>query len=508
MAFIIPVGLLSLLLFAGCSSHGTVAVENPHAEDRSKLSKIKNATQEIEAFEASRKNSSAPAMMLAPVYQEISVFDEQKITFSAEQANFHKVMYSIAEISGLNLIIDKDVDIQIPVTISVKEAYLKEVLDIVMNISGCYYELKGNILHVKQFEEKSFLIPYVHSSTSFTTQLGGDMLSSASGSSSSGSSGGSSQGVKGEFKLKFDNPVEINNFYEQLEKNIASLLSADGKYTLNRFTGVLNVYDKKTNVDTIEGIIQKIKKQSNKQVLIEAKILEVVLNDNHSLGVSWDAVANNVLATGDQLQLQQTLGLSGAVAGTMTYSAKNFSSIITALDESGNVDTLSNPSINVLSGQSAVISSGKLIPFWEKEVQTTQGTGGSASNSEVTYNRRDVLNGVTMGVTPTVMSDNRIMLNIIPITSSIEDIVYYVDENGNSVASAPILNVKEAGTIVYAKNNDLVLIGGLINNTVSTKVEKIPWLSEIPWMGALFTRTVKTDEKRELVILIRLRTAE
>ncbi|MDO8453565.1 MAG: hypothetical protein Q7S59_03220 [Sulfurimonas sp.] len=496
MAYFISI-ILVLAIFTGCSNHN-----DSLGEDAKKQLNIKSAKQEMDAFKKSSTKGSIPEMVLPPVYQNVSVFDDKKISFSAEDAPFSKVMYSISELSGLNLIIDQDIDKNITITMSVNEAGLLEALDVIMNLSGCYYDLNGNILHVKQFERKTFLIPYVHSNTSFTTELGGDTLNSAN----SGMGGG--QGIKGDFKLKFDNPKEINSFYEQLEKNIASLMSSEGKYTLNRFSGILSVHDKKANVNAVEVMVNRVKKQCNQQVLIEAKILEVVLNDNHSLGISWDAVANSVLSSGDKLQLQQPLGLSSAVSGTMTYSANNFSSVIKALDEYGDVDTLSNPSISVLSGQSAIISSGKLLPFWEKEVQTTQGTGGSASTSEVTYTRRDVLNGLTMGVTPTIMDDANIMLNVIPITSSIEDVVEYADENGKTVASAPVLNVKEAGTIIYAKNNDLVLIGGLINNAVSKKEEKVPLLGDIPWLGSLFTRTVKKDEKRELVILIRIKVAE
>ncbi|HUH42207.1 MAG TPA: hypothetical protein VLZ29_03750, partial [Sulfurimonas sp.] len=131
-----------------------------------------------------------------------------------------------------------------------------------------------------------------------------------------------------------------------------------------------------------------------------------------------------------------------------------------------------------------------------------------ASTSEITYNRRDVLDGVTMGVTPTILEDGKIMLNIIPITSSIEEIVNYTDENGAAVATAPVLNIKEAGTVIYAKDNNLVLIGGLINNTVSKQKSTVPWLSDIWGLGALFSKTINKDEKRELVILIRLKIIE
>ncbi|MDQ1340044.1 MAG: biosis protein MshL, partial [Campylobacterota bacterium] len=82
------------------------------------------------------------------------------------------------------------------------------------------------------------------------------------------------------------------------------------------------------------------------------------------------------------------------------------------------------------------------------------------------------------------------------------------DEGGASVATAPVLNIKEAGTIIYAQDNSLVLIGGLINNTIKKQESKVPLLGDLPYLGALFTKTVNSDEKRELVILIRLKIVE
>lgn len=500
MAIFVQIGFI-LIFLMGCSAQSVT----PQSKDQ------QNASKEIEAFKEKSKKRSAPELKLPSVYQEITVFDEKKVTFASQNAKLDSVLYSMAEIAGLNLIMDKDVDTSATVTVSLKDAPLKDALDTIMKISGCFYDLRGNILHVKQFEQKSFRVPYVHSVSSFKTELGGDMLSSSKSSSSSsgGSSGGGSSGqssTKGEFSLKYDNPVDANNFYDQLEKNIAATISKNGKYTLNRFSGILSVYDKRETINAVEEMINKVKKEASKQVQIEAKILEVVLNDAHSLGVSWDVVAHSVLQSGDQLNMGQTLGLSGAVAGTMSYSSRNFSSVITALKESGDVDTLSNPSINVLSGQSAMISSGKLVPFWEKQVQTTSST--STSGTEVTYNRRDVLDGVTMGVTPTIMEDGRIMLNIVPVTSKIEEVVNYTDQAGNPVASAPIINIKEAGTVIQAKDNDLVLIGGLINKSTQKQKDSVPLLGDIPYLGGLFTKSVDTHEKRELVILLRLKVVE
>jgi len=516
----ISIVLCSLVFISGCSSVDEPQVkEKPKTETRyipkGDIDPKSDASREIKAFEDSNRKSvknDIPSLVLPSPYEDMSVFSDEKITLSAQDVKFATLLHTISKLSGLNLIIDKSVDVNTPITLSVNETSVEDVLDILMQSTGSYYQVKGNILYVKQFMTKSFSIPYVHTVTSFSTQLGGDTLSSANsgGSSSGGSGGGGStgSGIKGDFSLKYDNPDSMNGFYEQIEENIKLLMSSEGKYTLNRFSGVLNVYDRKSNVENIEKFISDIKSHTHKQVLIEARILEVVLNKGHSLGISWEAVVDNVMKSGDKLLLQQSLAVTGSVAGTITYSSKNFSAIVTALNESGDVDTLSNPRIKVLNGQSAIISSGKLVPFWEKEVQTVQGTGGSASNTEVTYNRRDVLNGLTMGVTPTIMDNGNIMLNVIPITSNIEEVVDYYDEDGKVVASAPILNIKEAGTVIYAKDNDLVLIGGLINNTKEKKDQSVPYLSDIPMLGSLFKSTMTTDQKRELVILIRLKVIE
>ena len=499
MGYIISIGL-SLLLLTGCASQHDPKVQ---AERKKALSKKTTAAQEIAAFESRpKKKRKAVGRVFPPTYQKIPALQNKKVTFSAEEANLRQVLYSIIGGSGLNLVINHDVDSDIPITISVENAKAQDVLNTIMSMSGYHYTVQGNILHVKSFIQKMFVIPYVQSMTTMNTELGGDMLGSAQ---SGGESGGSDQGMKGDFSLKFDKPEKMNSFYEQLEDNIKALMSPEGRYTLNRGSGVLSVYDKKDRVDEIESVVNTIKTRSGRQVLIEAKILEVVLNDEHNLGVSWDAVVDEVIRSGDQLVMQQTLGLEGSVAGTMSYSARNFNAIITALNASGDIDMLSNPRIKVLSGQSALISSGKLVPFWEKEVQTTAvGSVGSAALQEVIYKRRDVLNGITMGVTPIIMEDGRIMLNIVPITSNIEEVIEHFDEDGKSVASAPILNVKEAGTVIYANDNDLVSIGGLINNTISKKQEKIPALGDLPGLGQFFTKTTNTDEKRELVILLKL----
>jgi MSHA biogenesis protein MshL len=460
-----------------------------------------SASAEIKKFNDLKRSTSPAPMVLPSVYQNISPLSGKTISLSAENANLRQVLYLISQNSGLNLVVDPDVDVSKTITLTLNKAATQDALDTVMDLSGCSYTLKGNMLYIKQYSQRTFAIPYVHTQTSFDSSLGGDILG-----------GGTVTGVSGKFALNYKNPIEANDFYKQIETNIKELLSPNGKFTLNQFAGVLVVTDTAATLDSIGEMLKKIKKNTSRQVLIEAKILEVSLNDTHQLGVDWATLPG---AIGD-FTLGQALGLENfKKGGVLAYNDKHLNAIITALDTAGDVQTLSNPRIKVASGQSALITSGKLVPFWDLEVTPGTTTNGVTTPALYEYTRRDVLDGLSLGVTPKITEEGQIILNIIPVTSSIEGekTLEGFTSSGDTtttgtVATAPIINIKEAGTIIYAKDNDLVLIGGLISNTKKDYRESVPLLGEIPYAGALFSRTDTKDEKRELIILLKLNLVE
>jgi MSHA biogenesis protein MshL len=507
MVGIVQIVLLSLLLLSGCSWQ------------QQKITPRDYGTQSVKkeiAVAKRRSVSSPPPLLLPPVYQPLDPLADQTISFTGESVKLSKLLYAVSRSAGLNLVVDRDVPAEMPITLTLENASLKEALGVLMDISGCYYDLKGSILHVKRMVTKTFVVPYVHMQTSSTTELGGDILGSAQSGGSSSSSGGSGGGgsgqtaVSGKRTLTYSNPEEANDFYAQLEENVQRILSEEGRYTLNRYSGILTVHDTKKRVDEIESLIESVMERTGKQILIEAKILEVILNQDHQYGVEWQRVFDN-LANNAKLTFTQSLGLQGIVAGAIQYTSDNWNVILSVLHNAGDVETLSNPRIKVLNGQSALLSSGKLVPFWEKEVEYTAVSSGGASTvavPQITYNRRDVLDGIAIGVTPVIMPDGRIMLNIVPINSSIEKIVDYKDEKGNTVATAPIINMKEAGTTVFSNDNEIVVIGGLINTTEKKVVEGVPFLDEIPGFGAFFRNEQKSFEKREMVILLKINVVE
>ena len=252
-------------------------------------------------------------------------------------------------------------------------------------------------------------------------------------------------------------------------------------------------------MEQIENFVKTLKRETQKQVLIEAKIIEVTLSKEFRYGIDWNLLMRDFLGTGASVRVVQSLAL-GESYGQVLITGKDFQSVINALERTGNIETLSNPRIRVLNGQTALISSGIIVPFWEKEINTVT---GNATTQEITYTRSNVLDGVLLGVTPYI-EDDQIMMNIVPVSTRIQDIRQLVD-NGQVVAEAPVLNIKEAGTIVRVKDGDLIIIGGLIG-TEKRKIEsKIPGLGDLPGIGALFKRQETLRLKKELIIFLRPR---
>jgi len=354
---------------------------------------------------------------------------------------------------------------------------------------------------------KTFHIPYVHTDSNYKVSLGGDVLGSAQAASQVGGIGGgvggtggtgTSNQLTGNFSLKYKSPQDINDFYGQIEKNVAEILEGKGSYSLNKFTGTLVVKAPKNKIKLIQNFLNRIKKETKKQVLIEAKIVEVTLSNKFEYGIDWSLLLRDFLGTGAVTNISQSLALPFG-NGQVSVTGADFSLVLNALSSVGKVETLSNPRIRVINGQNAIISTGKIVPFWEKQVQTLT---AQTTSQQVTFIRNSVLDGVLLGVSAYINEDNTITLNIIPVSSKIEGTKKLI-ENGKVQAEAPILNIKETGTIIKARNNDLIIIGGLIGTDTQNTKEGIPYFENLPVVGKIFQRNVKSQEKKELIIFLK-----
>ncbi len=431
-------------------------------------------------------------------YKKFPILESKKISLHAPNAPLRTVLFLVAKDLGLNLIIDKDVDDRQKISVNFNQTPAKEALDIISDLANIYYEIRGNVLIVKATKTEILQFPYIKATSNYNASLGGDVLGSVSmGGSITGGLGGRYGGnnLQGNYSLQFQG--QARDFYEELEKNIKSLLSEKGKLSIDRNTGTIVITDRVKNIKLVKKFLKKLKNELKKQVLIEAKIVEVSLNNSWKFGIDWQTLLSNTLGA-SSIQLSQSLAIPEANAQVLVLS-DSFRAVLNALAQAGNVETLSNPRILALNGQPALISTGTIVPFWEKQVQTiTTQTTTTTEN----YVKNNVLNGILLGVQPYINSDGTITMNIIPVATSLKGTKQLIV--GNKVqAEAPIIELKEAGTVIKVKDGQLVVIGGLMSKSKSNVEKKVPFLGDIPVLGNLFKQKEQVVEKKELIIFLK-----
>ena len=181
---------------------------------------------------------------------------------------------------------------------------------------------------------------------------------------------------------------------------------------------------------------------------------------------------------------------------------KNFSFLLRALQEQGDVSTLSNPRINIMNGQTALLSVGRNTSFVSRVETTT--TTGTTPTTTFTVETNSVLSGIIFGIVPFINNNGEITLTITPIVSNLVELERQsIGTGDNSIEiKLPTVDLREMSTTVKVLDGQMIIIGGLIDNKERLNEDKVPLLGDIPFLGAAFKSVDKVDEKTELVIML------
>lgn len=263
---------------------------------------------------------------------------------------------------------------------------------------------------------------------------------------------------------------------------------------------VVVVTDEETHAE-ISKVIDNLD-HPKPQVLIKVVFVEVKLDKNLDIGLNGSynfKIGNgNPLSSGSNVSLQNLFTNNGAkltgMGDQFSYlrlTTDNWEATLNALDSRGNLHVLSRPSIMARNNQEAVIVVGQEVPF----VTNTQITSTGEINNTIQY--QDV--GIILRVTPFISSDKTVEMIVAPEISSI-DPTQTVAISGN--VNAPVIDKRSAETVVVTPNATTVVIGGMMQTTKTTTVQKVPLLGDIPILGFPFRHTVKGDQRSELLIFL------
>jgi len=526
------ISFLCFLLAVGCAS--------PPTKERTKL-----PSQMVEPTKPQPPPKEKLEELVIPQREEAKKVQERLYTFFARDASIHDVLLAFSRESEFNIVIDPELSGK--VTIDLKRVTLKEALDAILSPLGWNYRVDGKFIKVlrPQIETRLFTLNYIATKRSGKREI---YASTGGGLQTGGLSGQQVAGGTGA-RTGYSDLISVDemDLWKDIQKGLEAIIfgSVEGKEApsetdkttwsrvdvkgkkliINKSTGVIMVTDYLPNLNKAASYIEIMEGSSQRQVSIQAKILEVILSDEYKEGINWKVIQGLPRAINLSWGLTDRSGTTGfpggstgttsgtgtgggtittpgifkvnPFGGTFTIGAGGveivLSDVMQAISEQGDVKVLSSPTISTLNNQKAIIRVGNQDVFFITGAVATQTGAVTQTIQPMTI---DV--GIILDVTPQIAEDGTIIMNIHP--SITEKTGEKMTPDGKT--TFPLLSVRETDTTVKVKDGQTIIIAGLMQEKKEESFIGFPVLQSVPVLGGLFR--YKTEKKRnsELVIMI------
>jgi MSHA biogenesis protein MshL len=462
------------------------------------------------------------------------------IIFTARDRPFDFVIERIADMAGLRYKFLDDVlrvEVDTPYNKLYKIDYLSYIRASKTNISSDISVVSGDGADTGSgFEttsesESNF---WAEMDTSLTQILGGASQSLATGSNpritaTAQNPDVAAVGPEGEAYEAPDAVINVGSLPVDDESASASSGNDDedaNTFSVNKQAGMINVYANEDTHEEIQAYLELLKKSVTAQVLIEAKILEVQLNDEFATGVDWSHInagnfASQFTVPGsgvgtilDGTGIARNASFSGVFTGganfNLQYASGDVNALIQALSGFGTVKALASPRLTVLNNQAALLNVSTNRVFFEIDIDVS--TDDGATQTDISSEINNVPEGVIVNVQPSIdLASRTVSMAVRPTITEIVDekadpAVQFVTASAaiTGVESLiPELNVQEIDTVIQVRSGQPVVMGGLLQDRMRSVQEGVPVLGEIPFAGALFRDQSDLITKTELVIFLK-----
>ncbi len=431
----------------------------------------------------------------------------ERLNISVHDLDAREFFMGLVLDSEANMVVHPAVQGNISLTL--KKVSIAQVLATVHKVYGYDYKKTdiGYIIYPATAQTKIFKIDLLditrtgESSTRVTFGQSAQSSDSNSSDNSSSNNENSNSTSGGSIITKTD-----ADFWGELEQSLNALIAGnpEASIALNKQTGVIVARAKPMQLLEIERFIDATQAQSQRQVILEAKIIEITLNDSHQDGVNWSSIAKE----SGKAFLTSVAPLPSAVSQVKDVFITqaqfgDFTAYIQLMATQGKTKILSSPRISTLNNQKAIIKVGQ-DEYFITDISSNNNSSASTTTITQDVTWTPFFSGIALDVTPQINDRDEVTLHIHPSITLVEDQEKRFISNGQENQVPLALNtMRESDSIVQAKNGQIIVIGGLMQTIREEGKNGIPWLSELPYLGWLFRTNTGVGKKTELVILLR-----
>ena len=469
---------------------------------------------------------------------------EPRFDLSVAGATAAQVFQAIASGSRYSILLPPGLQ-SAPIALSLKDVTAREALDTLRELYGFEYRIEGNRVFV---QSAALLTRVFHVSYPAARRTGRSDTRVTSGSITSNTNGAASAGGMQAMEGSQVTTTSDADFWKELEAALKAVVGSEGgrQVVMSQHTGVIVVRGLPRDLREVESYLRASRLSIDRQVMLEAKIVEVSLKDGFESGINWAGLrdgnhrfsvgadtsrinvpgslgtaagipAGSLVTAVDasttpptvtstvlgQLLANPALGSGAGVLG-LAVTTGSFAGLLSFLETQGSVHVLSSPRVAAINNQKAVLRVGT-DDFFITNISTTTASSAAGNVTTPSITLQPFFSGISLDVTPQIDEDGMVTLHIRPSVSQVSERTRIVNLGNLGSFTLPLAssNVNETDTIVRVQDGTIVAIGGLMQQTQTNDDSRVPGAGDVPVAGNLFKRASRTLQKREVVFLVK-----
>lgn len=459
---------------------------------------------------------------------------ERRIDVSANDVDARVFFPSLVQGTPFSVAVHPDV--QGTISLSLKGVTLSEAIQVVEDIYGYEVSREGRILRVfpAGMRTETFPLNYLYmerdglSLTSVSSGRISDNNNSNNNNSNNNNSNNGNFGNNSNNNNSNNGNYGNNNssdstngtfirsrtktdFWGELKETLSAIIGDTGggrQVVVTPQAGLVTIRAYPNELRQVRAFLNSAESHLQRQVILEAKILEVTLSDGYQQGIQWDNVLGHVGNTNINFGTSAGAGLSdkitASLGGVTSLSIKgsDFNTMISLLDTQGDVDVLSSPRVTASNNQKAVIKVGT-DEYFVTDVSSTT-VAGTTPVTTPQVELTPFFSGIALDVTPQIDKDGNVLLHVHPSVIDVKEQTKDIKVSSESL-ELPLAQseIRESDTVIRAASGDVVVIGGLMKSENTEVVSQVPLLGDIPLVGELFKNRSKQKKKTELIIMLK-----